>query len=104
MERMVARRNAFTLVVVPAMSKGFIVVEFVVVIGIIAVLTAILMPPLRRAREEAMRVQCMSNLRQVHLAFGFYAHDFNDNFPWPWYWYEYLGDRLGRPEGNPTVA
>jgi prepilin-type N-terminal cleavage/methylation domain-containing protein/prepilin-type processing-associated H-X9-DG protein len=79
------RRSAFTLV------------ELLVVIGIIAILVAILMPALRRAREQALNVTCMSNLRQIHLGFHFYASDFKQSFPWPDRWYDYLGDRLGKP-------
>jgi prepilin-type processing-associated H-X9-DG protein len=52
-----------------------------VVIGIIAVLIAILLPSLSRAREQAKRVQCLSNLRQVHLAFVEYAGLNRDQVP-----------------------
>lgn len=58
------RRSAFTLV------------ELLVVIGIIAVLVAILLPSLSSARESAQRIRCMSNLRQIGLGFMFYGQDF----------------------------
>ena len=45
--------------------RGFTVLELMVVIGIIAVLMAILLPSASRAREQAKRAQCMSNLRQL---------------------------------------
>ncbi len=48
-------------------SEGFSLVELLVVIGIIAMLLALLMPSLARARQESQRVQCMSNMRQVGL-------------------------------------
>ena len=57
------RKNAFTLI------------ELLVVIAIIALLMAILMPALERAREQGKRTVCMNNLRQLMLAWNFYADD-----------------------------
>jgi len=59
----------------PCRRGGFTLVELLVVIGIIAVLIALLLPALNRAREAARKTQCLSNLRQCAMAFLQYAND-----------------------------
>jgi prepilin-type N-terminal cleavage/methylation domain-containing protein/prepilin-type processing-associated H-X9-DG protein len=56
-------------------SKAFTLIELLVVIAVIAVLTAILMPALSRAREQGRRVVCLNNLKQLTLAWVMYAND-----------------------------
>ncbi len=56
---------------------GFTLIELLVVIAIIALLMAVLMPALRAAREQGKRTVCLNNLRQLTLAWIFYADDYN---------------------------
>jgi prepilin-type N-terminal cleavage/methylation domain-containing protein len=61
--------------------KGFTLVELLVVIAIIAILIAILLPALTRAKEQANRVLCMNNHRQLLLAVRMYTEDWKGIIP-----------------------
>jgi len=63
-------------------ARGFTLVELLVVLAIIAVLVALLLPALRRANEQAQRVQCMANMRTLTQATILYSNDWKDLMPW----------------------
>jgi prepilin-type N-terminal cleavage/methylation domain-containing protein len=61
--------------------KAFTLVELLVVIGIIALLISILLPALSKARESANRTACLSNVKQITLAFIMYTGENKGSFP-----------------------
>jgi prepilin-type N-terminal cleavage/methylation domain-containing protein/prepilin-type processing-associated H-X9-DG protein len=63
------------------LGRGFTLIELLVVIAIIAILAAILFPVFARARENARRSSCQSNLKQIGLGFRQYTQDYDEKYP-----------------------
>ena len=74
------------------LRMGFTLIELLVVIAIIAILASILFPVFARARENARRASCQSNLKQIGLGILMYVQDYDETYPLLWY-----------GSGNPSV-
>ena len=79
----------------PKTRSAFTLIELLVVIAIIAILAAILFPVFARARENARRSSCQSNLKQIALGIKQYTQDYDERFP---------NITIAAPTGNPGWA
>lgn len=81
-------------------KKIFTLIELLVVVAIIAILLALLLPALSRARHSVMKAHCASNMRQFGMAFHLYAQDNSDYYPYKVTMYQNVVNGVLTPHQN----
>jgi prepilin-type N-terminal cleavage/methylation domain-containing protein/prepilin-type processing-associated H-X9-DG protein len=83
----------------PRRNAGFTLIELLVVIAIIAILAGMLLPALARSKNQASRIKCVNNQRQIGISYQLYSDDFDGSYPTHGSW-----GTVGGRATNGTVA